>query len=448
MIPSFTHRMSSSNGGIKELFFLFFPILFISGSSSLFFFLEKLLLARYAPGAFEAAISAVYVLRVFQVPCILLSMMAQVFVGRHYGAKQRQSIGALIWQFIWFSLLTIIIITPIGLLYGHFYFQGTVVEKLAVPYFNFLIGINFLYPLGAVLSCFYLGCGKTRLVLYAKLGSEFFVFVLSYLLIFGKWCFPSMGLMGGALSMFIGQGGFCLLLLILFLLPKQAQIYHTWDWRFKPRLFWEYIQPGLLRGLSGILNFLCWAAIVRLIAKKGEDFLLILSLGGSFFLFFSCFADAICQAMTTMLSQIIGAKRFPLLKQVFHSGVLLTMAITILLGIPLFFFPNILFQVLFPKIVLNKEILRIVFLGLWFSVSGFILTFIPVSYILVFKDTKFSLFMGAISWIYSYLFIYYIFGTLEMQPQWFWLIFSLTHFFTVYLYILRMKKLTLNFSIS
>jgi len=107
--------------------------------------------------------------RIFQVSCTLLAMMAQVFVGRLYGAQDWKAIGPTVWQFIWFSLLSMIVTVPASLIYGKYYLQGTSFEALATPYFHFIIGINFLYPLGAALSCFYLGRGKTKMVVFARM---------------------------------------------------------------------------------------------------------------------------------------------------------------------------------------------------------------------------------------------------------------------------------------
>ena len=145
-------------------------------------------------------------------------MMAQVFVGRWLGAQEWKAIGPGIWQFIWFSVLSMFITVPCQLIYGKFYFHGTGLEEVVLPYFYLLVGINFLYPLGSTLACFYLGQGKTRLVLWVTISSQVGKLLFAYLLIFGwgGWI-PSLGLLGGAVSTLVAQGGFCLALLGVFL---------------------------------------------------------------------------------------------------------------------------------------------------------------------------------------------------------------------------------------
>ena len=127
----------SYTGGFKELCALFVPLLLVTFSNYLFLLVEKLFLARVSMQAMEAALTSAYMCQVFQGSCIALAMMAQVCVGRWYGEGQYKSIGPGIWQFIWFSLISIVITLPIGLLYGRYYFEGLAVKEIATPTIHF-----------------------------------------------------------------------------------------------------------------------------------------------------------------------------------------------------------------------------------------------------------------------------------------------------------------------
>jgi MATE family multidrug resistance protein len=393
----------------------------------------------------EAAINTTYACRIFQLPCILLAMMAQVCVGRLYGAREWNHIGPVIWQFIWFSILSMLIVYPLSKIYGKIYFEGTAIAPLALPYYRFFIAINFLYPLGAALSCFYLGRGKTRFIVGMRLASELLTVLLSYALMFGKGGMPQLGLLGGAIAALIGQGTLCLVLLFDFLRHSHAEAYGSWNWRFQPKLFWESTQPGLLRSFSSILNSASWASIARLMALKGDAYLLVLSIGGTLFLFLSCIGDAICQSMTSMVSQLLGMKRYHQLKHVFRSGVMLTFILNVLIGLFLLFFSGPLFRLFFPDIILSQASIHRIFLGVWLSISGYTFIFVPISYILAFKDTKFSLLMGAFAWINGFLLMWFFIQRIEIAADHFWIFLSLMHFSSVLCYLLRMRKLTAPF---
>lgn len=279
-------QIMGRTGRLGELLALFFSVLLMSFSTYLLLLIEKLFLARISKEVMEVAVNAAYVAQIFQAPCVALAMMAQVYVGRWIGAQNYKSVGPGIWQFIWFSILSMCIVFPIGWICSDLYFRDTALSGVGVPYARFLMAINFLYPLGAALSCFYLGQGKTLLIVIATISSQLVKLLFAYLLIFGwgGWI-PSLGLTGGVLSTLIAQGGFCLFLLITFLSKKNRNLFDSHRWLLQLKLFWHCIQPGLLRAANRILNFICWVFIARLASGKSSDYLLSLSIGGTLFLF-------------------------------------------------------------------------------------------------------------------------------------------------------------------
>lgn len=432
----------STVGRFRKLIFLFFPILMMTFSSCFFLLVEKLFLARYSVQAMEAAVSSAYACQIFQAPCVALAMMAQVFVGRWYGAEQWRTIGPGIWQFIWFSIFSILVTTPLGIAYGSYFFQGTAIETIALPYYNFLIFINFLFSLGTVLTCFFLGQGKTRLVLFSTLGFQLTKLLLAYLLIFGyaPWI-PSLGLMGGAISTFIAQLGLSIVLLTVFLNKKHSTIYGARLWHFQPKLFWECIHPGFLRALNRLLNFASWAAIAHLMTANGGNYLLVLSIGGTLFLFLPCLTEAICQAQTTIVSQMLGKGDFSQLNDAFRCGVLLVLFVSLVASVPLVLFPTDTFTLLFPSISLDELDIQKTFFGVWLCFIFFALLFVPLSTVLAFKDTKFSFFMGFVGWINGYAFMYFAIKKMEIAADQFWLTLALTHASSAFFYYLRMKWL-------
>lgn len=433
--------MDSLTGGLREFVLLFFPILATTFSSYLFIFVEKLLLSRLSTQAMEAAVNAAYACQIFQNPCVALAMMAQVCVGRLYGAHEWKSIGSVVWQFIWFSLFSFFITGPLSLIFSQYYFYGTSFQEIVLPYFYFLVSINFLFPLGAALSCFYLGQGKTRLVLLGTLGAQLFKLPLAYILIFGWGKIPAFGLMGGAFSTLLSQGGFCLSLLGVFLYSKHAEAFHTKEWKFQPHLFWESIRPGSLRAINRILNTTSWAAIAYLMSSKGGDYLLALSVGGTLFFFLPCIGDAVCQTQTTIVSNLVGAGDYHLLNKAFYSGSILVLITISLFGVPLLLFPTQTFSYLFATITLDKASISLIFFGVWLSFVFYTWLYVPLSYVLAFKDMNFFLIMGAMNWINGFLLMYFAINILEIEASMFWLVLSLMHGSTTLLYYWRMKVL-------
>ena len=229
-------------GRVREFTLLFIPILLVSFSSCLFLLVEKVLLAQLSIEEMEAAVSVAYICQIFQIVCISLAMMAQVSVAGWFGAENWKTIGPGIWQFIWFSFLSMLITVPIGFAYGNYFLAQTSIQEIAHPYFYFLSSINFIYPLGTALSCFYLGRGKTRLVLVASVGSQILKIALAIPLIlgWGPWI-PSFGLLGGAISTLLAQGGYCLVLFAAFCSSENRKNFSPIARNFNSSRFWEVI---------------------------------------------------------------------------------------------------------------------------------------------------------------------------------------------------------------
>jgi len=431
-----------SEGQFKNFLALFFPLLLMTFSTSFSLFVEKLVLVRFSTEAMEAVISATYANYIFQGACMALAMMAQVCVGRWHGAGESQRIGPGIWQFIWFSFISMLVTVPLSLIYGYFYFQGTSIADKALPYFHFLMAINFLYPLGVSLSSFFLGRSQTRLLLYATLGAQAVKLLLTYLLVlgWGSWI-PALGIPGAAIATLISQGGLCLLLFLVFLREKQASNYATRKWDLQPKFFWECVHPGLLRAIGKVLCFACWAGVARLMTAKGGDYLLILSLGGTlnFFLYF--LGDAINQTQMTIVSHFLGARNYPLMHRAFWVGTLLVVAVALLISVPLLIFPQAVLPFLFSNLSLDPDTITKVSFGVWLSFALYTFALVPISYVLAFKDTKFSVFMGVFNWINGYLLMYVAIQNFGMQADQFWLVLTLMHGSTALLYLWRMRLL-------
>jgi len=432
----------SMTGGFKELVLLFIPLAAVAFSNCAYLVIEKLFLAHLATIDLEAAINAAYAWQIFQGFCIALAMMAQVYVGRCCGALDFKAIGVGIWQFIWFSLLSTFLTLPMGILYGYFYFRNTEIESVVWPYYSFLLAITFLFPLTIALTSFYVGQGKTRLVFWATLLSQIAKVGIASILILGwrDWI-PPMGLIGGAISTLIAQGGLCLVLFAVFLSSKYREKCDTWNWRWRPQFCLECLYPGLMRAIGRVITFACWASIAYLMSSRGGDYLLILSVGGTFFLFFQFLSEAIYQAQVTVVSHILGSCQYFYLKRAYYSAILLVTLLVGIIGLPLLMAPLSIFECLFPGVMLTEDAIRNVFFGVWVCCIFFSYSFIPIGHVFAFKDAHFFLFMGVFNWINGYLLMYVALEKMKMAADQFWLVLSLMHACTALCYYLRMRWL-------
>lgn len=406
-------------------------------------FTEKVLFGYVSSDALTASIDVNFITRIFQVAFIYLASLVQVYISNWYRAKEYQKIGAGVWQLIWLSLLSIGLVVPIGLWIGKIYFQKTEIANLALPYLYAYIGMNFLYPLRATLTGFYLGIGKVAWITLWTISGHIFQLILNSILILGVsgWI-PSFGLMGGAMSHLIAQGILCLFLLFHFLYAKHRALFHTWHWKWQTPLFWELVKPGLFRMTTQFLQTTSWAAISYVLTQQKGISASMLAIGATIFYFLSCFSEAIQTCMMNLNAQFIGAQAYHLIKKIQKSTAILISVFFLSLSIPFFFFSEFFFHLLFPKIVLDSYQIQLIFKFIWMCLVTHAITSAKSGMILAFKDARFLIVTGIWSWLFDFgICTYMAIKVLNISSLYFWCMISMGHFVLLALYYFRIQRL-------
>ncbi|MGH2612746.1 MAG: MATE family efflux transporter, partial [Rhabdochlamydiaceae bacterium] len=283
-------------GSVKELGVVVYPLILSFFSMSLMSFFNRFFLSHYSVEALEASVSAMNLAFLFQIPCMRITSIAQIFVARFAGSQEVGKIGSVVWQMIWLSFLSLFLTLPLGLGIGSLFFQGTVIEKTGFSYFSCLMFANFLFPLTGALGAFFVGQGKTKIITIALAIVHILQICLDKILIFGiPTILLPQGAFGAATSTVIAQGLYCSILFCLFLYKKQQSIYGTGQWQLQPKLLKECLYLGTPRAISKLLILAAWAGSVAILIHKGGDYLLAFSLGTSFYTFFSCLNEGLGQ---------------------------------------------------------------------------------------------------------------------------------------------------------
>lgn len=429
-------------GGLREVISLSVPIMLVLLSGSMIGILERIFLAKYSLEAMEASVSAIYLCRLFQLPCVSLALFTQVFVATYAGAKQFNKIGGCVWQMIWFSFLSLLITLPISFLTAPLFFKGTDIEHAGSQYFYALAAVNCLYPLGAVLSSFFLGRGKSKFVIIATVLTHLFNVGLDLILIFGiEGLIPSLGVLGAAIGTAISQGFFCIILFSLFIRKSHRELYGVGNYAFNFLELWSYVRVGLPRALGRIMMLGIGAATIRLITSKGGDYLIVFSIGASIAFFLSFLGEGIHQAILTLVSHRIGANQLHLKGRILQSTFQFLGIISLLLSIPLIFFPDFILQFFFAEPLSDplRQILYVTLCWVWLQTLCYISQSIFIGFLFAMKDTRFYLLTGGISWLTSFLPMYYTMHYLGLSPDKMWIVMSAEGFIFSIIYCLRLR---------
>jgi MATE family multidrug resistance protein len=430
-------------GSFREFLSISIPLILLLLSGSFIGLCDRLFLSRYSIEALEACTSTLSLCALFQLPAVRVVSIIQAFIGKYKGEGDLQKIGACVWQMIWLSVFIFLIALPLGLFAEHFFFKNTSIASLGIPYFRILLFLNLLLPLGASLSSFYVGQGRTKTVLYATLCSHAIHLILDPLLIFGlKGVTPSFGIQGAAVATVVSQLVYCGILFYCFLKTQNRQIYGSGNYFLNPSLFWEYLRIGVSRSLSRVIILINWATVVRMLTLKGGIYLLAFSFGGSIHLLFSFVIDGMGQAIVTIGSYIIGAKNLPLIRKLIKSIGWLIFSTMLLLSIPYLIYPDMTISFIFPNLQ-DAETLRILRYCCYWSFLFFFaqaLNSIGHNLLTAFQDTFFQMvYSGISSWFVSYGMIFYMVEICQCSPDKIWLATSAACLIATLVYLIRVK---------
>ncbi|MCB2221614.1 MAG: MATE family efflux transporter [Bacteroidetes bacterium] len=238
----------------------------------------------------------------------------QIIVARRNGEEDFPAIGRTIHHGLYFLVpLAILTFSLMKFLSDDFLFvimESDAVRQATSEYLGwrsfgvFFAFINFLF------RAFYVGLGKTKVITYSTTLLAIVNVILDYLLIFGNFGFPEMGIGGAALASVIAE--FSALLFFLFytrfiFTTKPYRLFHLS--RFNSKLYVRIIKVSLPVMGQNFLSLATWLVFFLLVEKMGERQLAISNITRSFYFVLMMPMWGFASATNTLVSFLIGAKR-------------------------------------------------------------------------------------------------------------------------------------------
>jgi putative MATE family efflux protein len=198
----------------------------------------------------------------------------QIFVAQHSGAGQKGRCGEMLWQGIYLGVLMAV---PIGILALN---SESVIRALRVSpelvpfsadYLKIrLLGAVFVFTFRAM-ELFLQGTGDTRTPLKVTVFANCVNVLLDYVLIFGKWGFPEMGVKGAALATVLATGVQSGIYFYLVLGRRSRSVYFPRKvMPLVPRRFIRLIRVGGPVGFQWLLDMGTWTIFTTVVARIGE----------------------------------------------------------------------------------------------------------------------------------------------------------------------------------
>jgi MATE family multidrug resistance protein len=260
-------------GGYKELLILAVPLIFSTGSWALQHFIDRMFLNWYSKEAVAASMPAGILNFTLASLFIGTAGYVSTFVAQYFGSGQRKMIGPVVWQGLYISVISgfiIMLFIPysdaIFTRIGH----AAEVKELESQYFRILCMGAVPLIASSALSGFFSGLGKTWIVMVSNLAATLENIIFDYLLIFGGFGFPEMGIRGAAVATVLSSCVSLAIYLVVLLRPGyNAEFEILRGWRYNSRLFWRLIRFGLPNGVQFFLDVAGFTLFVLFIGRLG-----------------------------------------------------------------------------------------------------------------------------------------------------------------------------------
>jgi MATE family multidrug resistance protein len=425
-------------GSIRELWKVSFPLMVSSLASLFMIFTDRIFLAHYSVDALNASVNAGTLAWAFMAAVGMITAMSEIFVAQYNGAKQYKRLGIPTWQMIWFSLFSFAFFIPMAIWGGNAIYGGDLHANLEIPYFQLLMLFGPSYALMTAFAGFFIGRGKTQMMIWLAIIANLINIVLDWILIFGvEGLVPEMGIHGAAIATCIGYFFESAVLGYFFLKKENRVQFGTSYWRLNLKEMKKCFKVGLPQGIFYGLEVLGWAAFYWMMTQMGETHITMSSICQTFAILLSFFCDGLSRGAAALAGNFIGSRRYDLVHKVLKSGFCLLTLFTMATAFILLLDPVDLVRLLFIenpgvvsegslKICMVLAFAYIFFDGLRWLFSGLLVAA---------GDSFFLLIAGSLSvWVFLLAPVYFIVVKQNLAVEYAWglTVFYAALFFLVY----------------
>ncbi|MFW5688603.1 MAG: MATE family efflux transporter, partial [Spirochaetota bacterium] len=258
---------------LRRLLNIAFPMIVSQASESVMLFVDRLFLSRVGPLHLSAAMAGG--LTNFTVASIFVGIAGYVnaIVAQYYGARREDECAKATAQSIYFSLMATPILLLITLIVPSF-FNWVGHDPGQVPlesvYAQWLIAGAVILLMRNALTGFFLGIGRTRIVMISNIAAMLVNIPVNYALIFGHFGLPELGMVGAAIGTLAGGLTGLLILMLAYLSRRMNARYQTRQrWRFDREMFARLLRFGTPAGIEIFLNVLAFNLFVQLMHGYG-----------------------------------------------------------------------------------------------------------------------------------------------------------------------------------
>lgn len=350
-------------GGQKELLAVALPMIVSAACDGVMTFTDRLFLAKVGSEQMNASLAGGIALQMLTFFFIGLIGYTTALTAQYMGAGEKHNSSRTTFQGILITLFAwpLIILTK-PYLTSLFGWLNTPESQIAyqIEYVSILAWGVIFTLLRHTLSCYFVGIGRTKIVMQATIAAMLTNVVLDYVLILGKLGFQPMGITGAALATVSGSVVATVMLLTVYLSHKNnLEFSVSKSFRFSAGIMKRLIYFGSPAGFELFLNFIAFFFMVALFQSRGDVASTATTIMFNWDMVSFIPLLGIETSVTSLVGRYMGAGRPQVAHRAALSGIKTGIIYSVLILMLFMFIPKVLVMVFQPDIpseIFNKAI--------------------------------------------------------------------------------------------
>jgi MATE family multidrug resistance protein len=292
------------------------PVIVTTISFTVMQFVDRFMVSRLGTEALAAILPAQFASFVPISFVMGTITILNTFVSQSLGRGAKTDCSNYFWQVIYIGFVYFVIVLAIMWPAAPWIFkimgQPTAVAKLEVVYFRIMLYAHLLVMISHASSGFFMGIHRPIITMYASLCGQVVNVAANYVLIFGKFGFPKMGIAGAGWGTVIGLSITTIIGLAVFL---GSNINATFRSRSTLNIDFgkmhDLLKIGLPAGFGLMVNVAIWGVILAGLVGKvdGKEALAATSVALSYTSFSTMPIVGISTALTAAVGKTIGQNK-------------------------------------------------------------------------------------------------------------------------------------------
>lgn len=291
-----------------------------------------------------SAIASIYYLIIFMLG-FGFSIGAQIMIARRNGERRFNEIGNIFYHGLYFLVIIAAIICILSLIFSP-HILGSIVAsheigEKAVSYINWRIFGLFFSFTGAMFRAFYVGTTQTKTLTLNSIIMVLSNVVFNYILIFGKFGFPALGIAGAAIGSTLAELVSCIFFAIYTMRSVDYRKYGlNRIYRFRSNSLKSILNVSVWTMIQNFISISTWFLFFIFIEHLGERPLAITNIARNVSAIPFMITVAFASTCSSIISNMIGAGHSEYVRPTIRRHVILSYTIVM---------PIILIFCIFPE---------------------------------------------------------------------------------------------------